>query len=82
MMCNIFFDVCLLSVYLLFVYFWLCCILIVVQGLSLVKVSGGYSSVALRGLLIVVVFLVVEHGLSSCVWAVALKHVESSQTRV
>ena len=70
MMYNIFFYVHLLSVYLLFIYFWLCYILVVAQRLSLVKVSGGYSLVALCGLLIVVVFLVVEHGLSSCgVWA-------------
>ena len=31
-------------------------------GLSLVAASGGYSAVAVRGLLIVVAALVAEHG--------------------
>ena len=37
-----------------------------VCGLSLVVVTGGYSLAAVHRLLIVVVSLVAEHGLSSC----------------
>ena len=43
------------------------------RGLSLVVVSGGYSSIAVWGLLITVASLVAEqareHKLSSCAWA-------------
>ena len=38
------------------------------KGFSLVSVSGGYSSVAVPGLLIEVASLVAEHGLYG-VWA-------------
>ena len=37
---------------------WLLCL-----GLSLVAASGGYSPVAVRGLLVVSAFLVAEHSL-------------------
>ena len=38
-------------------------VFVAARGLSLVAVSGGYSSVAVHGLLISVASLVVEHGL-------------------
>ena len=47
----------------LFIYLWLCWIFVAVRRLSLVAVSGGYSFIAVRGLLIAVASLVVEHGL-------------------
>ena len=45
--------------YLFLVVLGLCCC----KGLSLVMKSGGYSPVAVHGLLITVASLVVEHGL-------------------
>ena len=45
----------------LFIY-WLRWVFVAVRGLSLVVASGGYS-VAVRGLLIAVASLIVEHGL-------------------
>ena len=42
---------------------WLCWVFIDAQGLSLVVVSGGYSLVAVCGLLIVMASLVAEHAL-------------------
>ena len=63
----------------LFIYFWLLWVFIAVRGLSLVAASGGYSSVGVHRLLIVVTSLccgawalgtrasvVVVRGLSSC----------------
>ena len=52
----------------LFIYFWLHWVFVAARGLSLVAASGGYSSlrllfIAVRGLLIAVASLVVEHGL-------------------
>ena len=44
-------------------FFWLRWVFVATCRLSLVAASGGYSFVAARGLLIVVVSLVVEHGL-------------------
>ena len=41
--------------------FWLCWVFIAARRLSLVAVSGGYSLVALRGLLIVVASLIAQH---------------------
>ena len=62
--------------------------LIAMHELSLVVVRGGYSLVALHGLLIVVALLVAEHSLlgtrDSVVLAegsVAPQHVKSSRTR-
>ena len=52
-----------INLFILFIYFWLCWVFVAAHGLSLVAVSGGYSSVAVRGLLIEVASLVVEHGL-------------------
>ena len=51
-----------------FIYFCLCWVFVAVQGLSLVVVSRGYSSLwcvdfSLHGLLLVVASLVVEHGI-------------------
>ena len=43
--------------------FWLHWVFVVVHGLCVVAVRGGYSLVAMCGLLIVVVSLVVEYGL-------------------
>ena len=47
----------------LFIYFWLHWVFIAVRGLSLVNRERGLLFVAVRGLLIVVASLVVEHGL-------------------
>ena len=46
-----------------FIYFWLCWVF--VAACSLVAASGGHSSFAVRGLLIVVASLVAEHGLQA-----------------
>ena len=46
----------------LFIYFWLHWVFFAACRLSLVVASGGYSSLQLRGLLIAVALLVVEHG--------------------
>ena len=45
------------------IYFWLRWVFVVVRRLSLVAASGGLLFVAVRGLLIAVTSLVVEHGL-------------------
>ena len=51
-------------IFLVFIYlFWLCWVSVAAHRRSLVVVSGGYSLVAVCGLLIAVVSLVVEHGL-------------------
>ena len=47
----------------LFIYLRLCWVFVAVCGLSLVDASGGYSSVVVHGLLIVVASLIEEHGL-------------------
>ena len=47
----------------LFIYLWLCWVFVAACGLSLVAASRGYSFVAVRGLLIAVASLIVEHGL-------------------
>ena len=49
----------------LFLHFLVCYVFVATHGLSLVAVSGGYSLVAVHGLLIVVASLVVELGLQS-----------------
>ena len=46
----------------LFIYFWLHWVFVGARGLSVVAVSGGYSSFVVRGLLIVVASVVAEHG--------------------
>ena len=51
-----------LEIYFLFVYFWLCWVFVAMHTLSLVVVSGVYSSLQC-GLLIAVASLVAEHGL-------------------
>ena len=70
-----------------FIYFWLCCIFVAMCRLSLAVVTGDYSLVVMRGLLIVVASLVVERGLWVCrlqqLWHKVLdapRYVESSQT--
>ena len=35
--------------FILFVYFWLCCVFVAARGLSLVAVSGDYSSLRCAG---------------------------------
>ena len=45
-----------------FIYFWLCWILVAVCRLSLIVVSRGYSLIAVLGLLIAVASLISEHG--------------------
>ena len=47
----------------LFIYFWLCWVFIAACQLSLVAASGGFSLVAVHGLLAVVASLVAERGL-------------------
>ena len=47
----------------LFVYFWLCWVLVAVRELYLVAVSGGCSLVAVCSLLVAVASLVAEHRL-------------------
>ena len=48
----------------LFIYFRLCSLFVAARGLSLVAVSGGYSSLwCVCGLLIAVASLAAEHGL-------------------
>ena len=47
----------------IFIYFWLCRIFVAACGLSLVVASGGYSLVAVRGLLIVMASPVVQQEL-------------------
>ena len=58
-----YFIIIFLNLFILFIYSWLCCVFVAGRGLSLVAVSGGYSSFAVCGLLIAVASLVVEHGL-------------------
>ena len=55
----------------LFIYFWLCWVLVAACRLSLVVASGGYSLVAVFGPLFAVASLVIEHGL----WAQGLQWV-------
>ena len=47
----------------IYFYFWLHWVFVAVCGLSLVAMSGGYSLVAMLGLLIAVASLFAEHGL-------------------
>ena len=47
----------------IFIYFWLHWVFVAVRGLSLVAMSGGYSFLAVRRLLVAVASLVEEHGL-------------------
>ena len=65
-----------------FIYLWLCWVFITAWGLSLVAASGGYSLVAVHGLLIAMVSLVAVLGQS--LWhmgLVAPQHVGSSPIR-
>ena len=52
----------------------MCYVFVATHGLSLVAVSGGYSLVAVHGLLIVVASLVVELGLQSGQASIVLVH--------
>ena len=56
---SFFFLICLFYLF----YFWLRWVFVAARRLSLVAASGGYSSLAVHGLLIVVASLVAEHGL-------------------
>ena len=47
----------------IYLFIWLCWVIIAARGLSLVVASGGYSFVVVGGLLITVASLVAEHGL-------------------
>ena len=76
----------------LFIYFWLHWVFTGARGLSLVAVSGGYSSLQCAGFSLQWLFLLwstgsrsagfssVARGLSSC-GLVVLQHVGSSRTR-
>ena len=48
----------------LFIYFWLCCVFVSVQGLSLVAASGGHPSLRCAGLSLS--RPLVEHRLQTC----------------
>ena len=47
-----------------FIYLWLCWVFLTAWGLSLVSASGGYSLIAVHGLLIAMVSLVAVLGQS------------------
>ena len=49
------------SILKIFIYFWLCWVFVAVHGLFSSVASRGYSPVEVRGLLIAVVSLAVEH---------------------
>ena len=55
--------ICRLFFFNVFIYFWLRWVFVATRGLSLVAVSGGLLFFEVRGLLVVVASLVVEHGL-------------------
>ena len=59
----------------------MCYDFVAMRGLSLAAVSGGYSLVAVHGLLIVVASLVGELGLQGGQASVVLLHVESPWSR-
>ena len=72
----------------LFIYVWLCWVSVAMEGLFLVAVSRGHSLVAVLGLLTAGASFAAEHRLSARgllqLWhtgLLALRHVESSQTR-
>ena len=77
------------NLFILFFYFWLCWVFIAARGLSLVVVSGGYSSLHCGGFscygaraLGVRASVVAAHRLSSC-GSQALEHrLSSCGTRV
>ena len=50
------------SIFYHLIYFWLCWVFVAACRFSVVAVNGGYSLIAMCGLLIEVVSLVVEHG--------------------
>ena len=52
-----------ISIYYLFVYFWLCWVFVALHGLSLVTASRGYSLAVVHGLVIAVASLVAEYRL-------------------
>ena len=49
--------------FIIYLFIWLCWVFVAARGLSLVAASGGYSFIAVRGLLIAVASLAAEHGL-------------------
>ena len=57
--------VCFLNLFIQFIYFWLRWVFIVVHGLSLVAMSGGYSSLWCTGFSLWWLLLVVEHRLQA-----------------
>ena len=56
------------------IYFWLLWVFIATRRLSLAAAAGGYSLVALYKLLIVLAFLVIEHGLQGMQSSVVVMH--------
>ena len=52
-----------INLFILFIYFWLRWVFVAARGLSLVEVSGGYSSLRCAGFSLLVVSLVAEHRL-------------------
>ena len=53
----------MLFYFILFIYFWLCWVFVAARKLSLAAASEGLLFIVVRGLLIAVASLVVEHGL-------------------
>ena len=58
-----------------------CYVFVAMHGISLAAVSGGYSLIAVHGLLIVVASLVGELGLQDGQASAVLLHVESPWSR-
>ena len=56
-------EYCFSKINFLFVYFWLYWLFVVARRLSLVVANGGYSLVAVNGLLLGMASLAVEHRL-------------------
>ena len=54
-------NVALKKIICLFLFIWLCWVFVAMRGLFLVAVTMGYSPVVVRGLVIVVAFLVGEY---------------------
>ena len=65
------------NLFILFIYFWLCWVFVAAHGLSLVAVSGDYSSLRYTGLSLRWLLLLQSMGFSSC-GSRALEHRLSS----
>ena len=70
----------LIYLFILFIYFWLRWVFVAARGLSLVVVSGGYSSLQCAGFSLWWLLLLRSTG-SRHAGFIALRHVGTSQTR-